>query len=448
MRHTSTAIFASILALSTLASTGCVLTNDFSVFRTEGDDRPDGAVDCPAGEVSCGGTCIRTVADLNNCGRCGIVCTAESNATPACTLGVCRAQCDPGFGDCNGMPEDGCEAALDTAERCGSCTNACRTSATTTSVCEAGMCVVTCAAGFPDVCTVAGVDTCVNTLTDPAHCGGCGIPCAAGQTCDNGMCPFVWAGVRTFSSCGQTGNTGPTNDQCTTAYTGTTLAGEVFVAAGIQQWTVPGTGTYRIEARGAQGGTAGEGSGAIIAGTFALNAGTVLHILVGQPGGGGGGGSFVVRSDGTPLLVAGGGGSGVTGTPPWPESGGRATENGGNGCLNSVSLANAGTAGGAGGSNATYSYGGGGGFTGTAAGVEGGRAYVEGGQGGTGTTPGGFGGGGANRGGGGGYSGGGCGGNGSGTRVGGGGGSFNSGTSPMATESANAGPGQVTINLL
>ena len=53
-------------------------------------------------------------------------------------------------------------------------------------------------------------------------------------------------------------------------------------------------------------------------GTFRLNKGEVIQILVGQEGGinewnkssAGGGGTFVVRGSRTPLIIAGGGGGG------------------------------------------------------------------------------------------------------------------------------------------
>ena len=99
----------------------------------------------------------------------------------------------------------------------------------------------------------------------------------------------------------------------------------------IQEWTVPFTGNYQIEAYGAQGGNSGTkvgGKGAKMSGTFQLTQGEVIKILVGQQGigwhnpsfwgyyriggAGGGGGSFVVRSPynttGSILVIAGGGG--------------------------------------------------------------------------------------------------------------------------------------------
>jgi hypothetical protein len=50
-------------------------------------------VSCEAGQSSCGGKCIDTSSDPNNCGGCGIVC----NTT--CSAGVCQligSQCDAG----------------------------------------------------------------------------------------------------------------------------------------------------------------------------------------------------------------------------------------------------------------------------------------------------------------------------------------------------------------
>ena len=86
---------------------------------------------------------------------------------------------------------------------------------------------------------------------------------------------------------------------------------------------MPYTGDYRIEAIGAAGGydkvpnsAQYRGRGARMIGTFRLNKGEVIRILVGQEGGinkarrssGGGGGTFVVRGTNTPLIIAGGGG--------------------------------------------------------------------------------------------------------------------------------------------
>ncbi|MBT3224624.1 MAG: hypothetical protein HN348_36615, partial [Proteobacteria bacterium] len=53
------------------------------------------------------------------------------------------------------------------------------------------------------------------------------------------VAPPVAPGTRIFTNCSQTGNTGPSQGQCDTAYNGTDLQGEVTVTSGIQYWTVP-----------------------------------------------------------------------------------------------------------------------------------------------------------------------------------------------------------------
>jgi hypothetical protein len=108
----------------------------------------------------------------------------------------------------------------------------------------------------------------------------------------------------TFTNANATGQTGPTQLQINSAYAATNLNGAVTVnSVGVQQWTVPVSGGYRIQAFGAQGGGANySGLGANMTGDFTLTAGTVLRILVGQSGGSGnqlhgsgGGGSFVTN---------------------------------------------------------------------------------------------------------------------------------------------------------
>ena len=124
-----------------------------------------------------------------------------------------------------------------------------------------------------------------------------------------------------FSNLNATGRYGPTS--LGSYYAGQDHDGQVALSSGIQQWTVPHTGDYRIEAIGAAGGydvttnsSRYRGRGARMIGTFHLNKGVVIQIIVGQEGGinkitessGGGGGTFVVRGADTPLIIAGGGG--------------------------------------------------------------------------------------------------------------------------------------------
>lgn len=125
----------------------------------------------------------------------------------------------------------------------------------------------------------------------------------------------------TFTSAGQTGRTGPTLADCTGTYDVPWDTDTNFfnVSQGIQEWTVPGTATYRIGAKGAQGGGGIGGKGAYIQGDFSLTKGMIVKILVGQQpdtyttnNSPGGGGTFVTVSphdtNSAILVVAGGGG--------------------------------------------------------------------------------------------------------------------------------------------
>lgn len=124
-----------------------------------------------------------------------------------------------------------------------------------------------------------------------------------------------------FTNLNRTGRTGPKS--LDNHYAGQDHDGQVSLSRGIQLWTVPYSGHYRIEAIGAAGGYNEQhdgiyaeyrGRGARISGTFVLINGEIIQILVGQEGGksertsSGGGGSFVVKETNDCLVIAGGGG--------------------------------------------------------------------------------------------------------------------------------------------
>jgi len=285
-----------------------------------------------------------------------------------------------------------------------------------------------------------------------------------------------WLGQREFDTCGATGYTGPSQANCTSSYLSTALEGEVTVTSGIQYWTVPADGTYRIEAAGAQGGSMNGtyvgGDGAVMSGEFNLVEGEVLSIVVGQVGivagngSGGGGGSFVVYSGGTTnadiLVIAGGGGGSNSHSNYSGEPGLTSTSGGDSNIPNGGSCANNGYGGSNGQGGGAGCAAGGGGFFGNgdvgSHSAGGGTAFLNGATGGissngSGFTHGGFGSGGAGSpnngygGGGGGYSGGG-GGSWSPAGNGGGGGSYNNGTNQSNTSGANSGAGYVFIDKL
>jgi hypothetical protein len=82
--------------------------------------------------------CVDASADPNHCGACGRACVAPAGTTVACRASTCVVGgCLPGFADCNRSAADGCEVA---------------------------------------------------TATDVSNCGGCGLVCPPGSTCNDGAC--------------------------------------------------------------------------------------------------------------------------------------------------------------------------------------------------------------------------------------------------------------------
>ena len=277
----------------------------------------------------------------------------------------------------------------------------------------------------------------------------------------------------TFTNGGQTGTSGPNLTQARNGLSGPGTElwknnTQFFnTSNGIQLWTVPANGTYRITAAGARSGDftsfGNNGRGARIQGEFQLTEGEIIRILVGQEGQGGGGfggggGTFVVRSPYNTLasciIAAGGAGGTHPGqNPTLPQQHGQTTENGHPG----ITATNA--PGGSGGNGGGGQGGGGAGFlsngfqTGGSPSTTSGIGFVNGGQGGPSGRPdgsGGFGGGGGYTnswgGGGGGHSGGG--GGGSSPHQGGGGGSVNRGSNQVNQVGANNGHGFCIIELL
>ena len=261
---------------------------------------------------------------------------------------------------------------------------------------------------------------------------------------------YANSGTVTLTNCSSTGKSGPSQSDCNSEYSGTSLEGLVTVTSGIQKWIVPYSTTYTIEAYGAEGGGSYGGKGAKMSGDFSLGEGDVIIILVGQKGltsspmSSGGGGTFVVKQSGSTQNGTTST-SGQTGYGGWqsPQSGG-SSGNGGYGT--------SGTGGG----------GGGGGFSGNGTGYSPGKSFLNGGTGGirsggsTTAIDGGFGGGGGARnnsgsffggGAGGGYSGGGgAAGTTSTVDNAGGGGSYNSGSNTSNASGNRSGHGQVIIS--
>ena len=135
----------------------------------------------------------------------------------------------------------------------------------------------------------------------------------------------------TFTNGGAVGRDGPGTSAARSGMSGTPTPSDYNTnisyfntVSGIQVFTVPKSGTYELEARGASGSgggpNGGGGYGAIIITRVSLTKSQRLGIVCGQMGqneqstganGGGGGGSFIYDYDTNSLYVAAGGGGGI-----------------------------------------------------------------------------------------------------------------------------------------
>ncbi len=123
---------------------------------------------------------IDTQTDVNNCGDCGIKCTNDHGDT-RCVQGKCVAQCDAGFGDCDGDPTNGCETDLSTVDRCGQCTGT--GGCPDGFLCKDGACVKK--YGNGKNCDT-GTDCLSGICKDGVCCDqACDGPC---QSCSTGQC--------------------------------------------------------------------------------------------------------------------------------------------------------------------------------------------------------------------------------------------------------------------
>jgi hypothetical protein len=163
---------------------------------------------CPDGGTACGGECVDTDTDALHCGGCDEACPVNPGGSAACEAGECTFVCGPGYADCNGDPEDGCESATDSdALNCGGCGNACELDHAQ-AACMAGECEVgSCDLDFDD-CNGDPADGCeVDLSSDPSHCSGCGNACTASEVCSASDCVSscttgVLDGTETDVDCG------------------------------------------------------------------------------------------------------------------------------------------------------------------------------------------------------------------------------------------------------
>ena len=171
----------------------------------------------------CGGNCVDTSADSQNCGRCGLTVspgTCVYGNSGSAVLQNCLQSCGPGTtcanmtcvdsiclraqsSDC--LARDGtvgtccasgaCATLGDDAFNCGACGIVCPPGAS----CQNGLCNGLAACGPGHANSYCNLDAglsflccpglgCTDTSSDAQNCGACNAACALGQVCDGGVC--------------------------------------------------------------------------------------------------------------------------------------------------------------------------------------------------------------------------------------------------------------------
>ncbi len=163
---------------------------DPPIVITNNDVEP---IECSGGRAECGGRCVDTSIDDENCGQCGTQCADGQVCSEGSCVAVpadCRGDegcppqyfCDAGTGFCR----LGCESNEDCAGGgfCNLETNSC--------ACEDAaqvVCGLTCTTEGPTACG-QGCETCPTTANGEAFCdgGACGLRCDDGARECGGSC--------------------------------------------------------------------------------------------------------------------------------------------------------------------------------------------------------------------------------------------------------------------
>jgi hypothetical protein len=138
--------------------------------------------------------------DKNNCGQCFKVCQDPPNSVASCNMGSCVFTCYSGYKDCDGNPDNGCEANLYTdPNNCGVCGYKCGNN----MKCENGICI--CKPGFADCNKNTQLDGCeVDLSSDSDNCGSCENKCNQNASCSSGSCTCNYG----YANCDNNWNTG------------------------------------------------------------------------------------------------------------------------------------------------------------------------------------------------------------------------------------------------
>jgi hypothetical protein len=126
----------------------------------------------------------------------GAICPPAPNGTSACVGGNCVVQsCNPGFANCNGNPDDGCETNIATnPNNCGFCGRVCSAGPNSSPICTQGNCGLACSPGFKN-CNLNLNDGCECPPTGECRSNACCISDGAPAHPTIPCCNFQFVGT-------------------------------------------------------------------------------------------------------------------------------------------------------------------------------------------------------------------------------------------------------------
>ena len=131
---------------------------------------PPGFTTCPDSRFPCD---TNVSVDSMNCGACGVACPQRAGGSSyVCVEGACTMKCTEPALDCDGIPDNGCEASAYAASSCGGCGIVCDDPSKPCVRVEGK----TYQCGCPDGQIWCG-GRCVDVMNDDAHCSACGVVC-------------------------------------------------------------------------------------------------------------------------------------------------------------------------------------------------------------------------------------------------------------------------------
>lgn len=159
---------------------------------------------CAVGTTNCGDVCVSLQSDAANCGACGTICGQGQ----VCSAAVCKNTCAANLIECGSDCVDPtnnpnhCGATTGCGASGGSAGAVCTNATNAVAACTASACAQTCNAGYADCnnnINTAGSDGCESALDTNQNCGGCGIACLSGQSCQAGSCQQLTFKIETLT---------------------------------------------------------------------------------------------------------------------------------------------------------------------------------------------------------------------------------------------------------